>query len=283
MSHPGTGLSASPGGRTLQFLPEGFGLPPLPYLVVLAAGTILVVRLLTREDPPVTAATVVGLTPWMVAGAALHSLFQLEAVPGILMPLLGTPAVYFATFVAAGATWIGALRREPNRVPRVLGIAGGVVALLATVAVFAVGGIVRPGPSLASVVIALALTGVCWTGLERAAPESVAATGSAGVFVVFAHALDGASTAIGTDVLGRGERTPLSAEILEFAASLPTADTLGAGWLFVLVKLGLAVAVVNLFAGYVREDPRQAYLLLAVIVAVGLGPGSQNVILFAVT
>lgn len=283
MPHSGVGLSASPGGRTLQFLPEGFGLPSLPYLVVLVGGTVLIARLLAREDPPVTAATVVVLAPWMVAGAALHSLFQLEAVPEVLMPLLGTPAVYFATFVAAGATWIGAIRREPNRVPRVLGVAGATVALVATAAVLAAGGVVQPGPSLASVVIALALTGACWVGLERTSPESVAATGSTGVLVVFAHALDGASTAIGIDVLGRGERTPLSAAILEFAASLPTADALGAGWLFVLVKLGLAVAIVNLFAGYVREDPRQAYLLLAVIVAVGLGPGSQNVILFAVT
>jgi uncharacterized membrane protein len=283
MFQSGVGLSASPGGRTLQFLPEGFGLPPLPYLVVLAGGTVLIARLLARENPRITAATVVVLAPWMVAGAALHSLFQLEAVPAVLMPLLGTPAVYFATFVAAGAAWIGAIRSEPDRVPRILGVLGGAVALVATVAVFAVGGIVQPGPSLASVVIALALTGVCWVGLERASPESVAATGSAGVLVVFAHALDGASTAIGTDVLGRGERTPLSAAILEFAANLPTADALGAGWLFVLVKLGLAVAIVNLFAGYVREDPRQAYLLLALIVAVGLGPGSQNVILFAVT
>jgi uncharacterized membrane protein len=100
--------------------------------------------------------------------------------------------------------------------------------------------------------------------------------------VVFAHALDGASTAVGTDLLGAGERTPLSAAILEFAKTLPTADAIGAGWLFVLVKLALAVAVVNLFAGYVREDPRRAHLLLAVIVAVGLGPGVQNVLLFAV-
>jgi len=283
MFHPGTGISAFPGGRVLQFLPEGFGLPPLPYLVALGAGTVLVARLLAREDPPITAATVVGLAPWMVAGAALHSLFQLETVPATVMPLLGTPAVYFATFVAAGVTWLAALRREPDRVPRVLGSVGSVVALATTATVLVEGGIVRSGPSLSSVVIALALTGACWVGLARLSPGAATATGSAGVLVVFAHALDGASTAIGTDVLGRGERTPLSAEILEFAAGLPTADALGAGWLFVLVKLGLAVAVVNLFAGYVREDPRQAYLLLAVIVAVGLGPGSQNVILFAVT
>ena len=283
MPEHGVGLSVSPGGRVLQFLPEGFGLPAPPYLAVLLGGTVLIARLLSREEPRITGVTVVGLAPWMVAGAALHSLFQLETVPELFMPLLGTPAVYFATFVLAGATWVVAVRTAPERVPWVLGVAGTVLALVGTVAVLLAGGVVRPGPSLASVVVAVGLTGVCWVGLERVAPESVSTTGVTGVLVVFAHALDGASTAVGVDVLGRGERTPLSAEILEFAAGLPTASAIGAGWLFVLVKLGLAMGLVSLFTGYVREDPRQAYLLLAVVVAVGLGPGSQNVILFAVT
>lgn len=281
MFYPGVGLSVS--GGTIQLLPEGFGLPPVPYLVVLASGTALIAGLLVREQPHITAETVVGLTPWMVAGAALHALFQLEAVPEAVMPLLGTPAVYFATFVVAGAAWVIAVRGEPERVPQVLGVTGIIAALAITVVVIVDGGLDGPGPPLASVVIALGLTGACWAGLKRTVPRSTTATGSAGVLVVFAHALDGASTAIGVDVLGRGERSPLSAEILDFAASLPTADAIGAGWLFVLVKLGLAMAIVHLFAEYVREDPRQAFVLLALIIAVGLGPGSQNVLLFAVT
>jgi uncharacterized membrane protein len=118
--------------------------------------------------------------------------------------------------------------------------------------------------------------------LGRVSPDAVAATGSSGLLVVFAHALDGVSTAVGVDFLRASERTPLSAAILEFAGTLPTADPLGVGWLFVIVKLALAAAIVHLFAGYVREDPGQAYLLLAVIAAVGLGPGTQNVLLFAV-
>jgi uncharacterized membrane protein len=103
-----------------------------------------------------------------------------------------------------------------------------------------------------------------------------------GVLVVFAHALDGVSTAVGADLLGFEERTPLSAAILEFAGTLPTADPLGVGWLFVLVKLALAGAIVSLFADYVREEPTQAYLLLSGVIAVGLGPGAQNVLLYVV-
>ncbi len=279
----GVGLMVSAGGRAVQILPEGFGLPPLSYLLGLTLGTVLVVGLLVREQPQITATTVVGLAPWMATGAGLHALFQLDAVPEMLMPFFGTPAVYFATFVATGVTWVGAANTVPERVPRVLGAVGTVAALVAVVAVIAEGGIARPGPSLASIVIALTLTGVCWAGLTRISPGSVTATGSAGVLVIFAHALDGVSTAVGIDVLNASERTPLSAAIIEFGATLPTADALGAGWLFVLVKLGLAVAIVHLFAEYVRDEPRQAFLLLGLIIAVGLGPGAQNVLLFAVT
>jgi uncharacterized membrane protein len=285
MTSPGTDapcpLSAVTGAPA-QLLPEGFGLPPLPYLLALALGVAAVAVALIRERPAVTATTVLGLAPWMVAGAALHALFQLGAAPDALAPFLGTPAVYFATFVPAGAAWIAAIRAMPDRTPRALGVAGSTVAALAVAAVLWSASVVRPGPSLASVVVAIGLAGACWAALARAAPGAVATTGSAGLLVVFAHALDGASTAVGVDTLGASERTPLSAAILEFAGTLPLPESIGVGWLFVLVKLALAAVVVHLFAGYVREDPRQAYLLLAVIAAVGLGPGVQNVLLFAV-
>jgi len=274
-------LPTAPGGRAVGIFPEGFGLPALPYLLALAIGVAVVAGVLVRERPAVDAPTVAGLSPWMVVGAALHALFQFGTAPDVVAPFLGTPAVYLATFVPAGAAWILAVRTTPDRVPQTLGVAGIVAALPIVLAVLASAGGLRPGPPIASVVVALALTGACWAGIVRGSPDVAATTGSAGVLVVFGHALDGVSTAIGVDFLGARERTPLSAAIMEFAGTLPTADALGVGWLFVLVKLALAAAVVHLFAGYVREDPRRAYLLLAVIVAVGLGPGAQNVLLFA--
>lgn len=268
------------GGLPGALLPEGFGLPPLPYLLGLLIGVAVVAGLVVRERPAVTGATVVGLAPWMVVGAALHALLQRGTAPEEIVPLLGTPAVYFVTFVLAGAVWIVAIRTTPDRVPRVLAASGTVAALPAALAVLLGADGIDPAWSLASLAAAIVLTGACWAGLSRVAPDATATTGYAGALVVFAHALDGASTAVGIDVLGASERTPLSAAILDFAATLPTADALGVGWLFVLVKLALAAAVVHLFAGYIREDPRRAHLFLAVIAAVGLGPGAQNVLLF---
>jgi uncharacterized membrane protein len=54
------------------------------------------------------------------------------------------------------------------------------------------------------------------------------------------------------------------------------------GWLFVLVKLAVAGAVVVYFAAYVREEPTHANALLGLVAAVGLGPGVHNLLLFAV-
>jgi len=88
---------------------------------------------------------------------------------------------------------------------------------------------------------------------------------------------------VGVDVLGFGERTPASRLIIEFADRLPTAEALGSGWLFVVVKLVLVGGVVVLFADYIEDEPTEGYLLLGFIAAVGLGPGVHNLLLFAVT
>ncbi|MFB6296846.1 MAG: DUF63 family protein [Halobacteriales archaeon] len=263
-------------------LPEGFALPPLAHLAALLVSVLAVGGLLLRRRPRVTGDVVLALAPWMVVGSALHALFQLGAVPSAVAPLLGTPAVYLTTFVVAGVAWLTALSVAPDRGPRVLAGAGAAAFLVAVIPVFASADAVHPWLSLGGVVAAAALTGACWLVLARVVPGTAVTTGGVGALVLFAHALDGVSTAIGADLLAFTERTPLSAAILEFAGSLPTADPFGSGWLFVLVKLALAAGIVHLFADYVREEPEQAYLLLAFVVAVGLGPGAQNVLLFAV-
>jgi uncharacterized membrane protein len=63
---------------------------------------------------------------------------------------------------------------------------------------------------------------------------------------------------------------------------LPSLPVVGEGWLFLLVKLAVATAVVWLFAAYVRETPAEGYLLLGFVAAMGLGPAAHNLILFSV-
>jgi uncharacterized membrane protein len=270
--------------QALPFLPEGFGLPPLPHTVGLVVAALLVAVWFRRQRPTVMESHILALVPWMVFGAALHVLFVTDQVAGPIRPFFGTPAVYVSVAVVAGLVWL-ILDTTSLPVPIVLG-ADGVALALASVAL-----VLGTGASDGRVdllipalgVAAAAVTGVvAWFGLKLVFSEA-RATAPIGPVVLFAHALDGVSTAIGVDLLGAGERSPVSRAILEFAAGLPTAETIGAGWLFVLVKLLVAGVVVAMFTEYVRSDPAEGNALLGLVMAVGLGPGTHNLLLFAVS
>ena len=266
-----------------QLLPAGFGLPPLPYLLALAAASAGVALGLRRHDPAFGPRQVLASLPWICVGAAGHVLYVLEALPVTLRPLFGTPAAYLTTAVVAGATWLLALAFARDDAT-LLAAADAVALVPAAGGVLGYGlanGTLSPALPAAGLVGGTAL-GVGVGALLFRVREGVAVTGTAGLSAVAAHAVDGATTAVGVDLLGFGERTPASRAIIEFAAGLPTADPLGAGWLFVLVKLAVACLVVVALAPTVREEPRYGHALLALVTAVGLGPGVHNALLFAV-
>ena len=273
-----------------QILPTGFGLPPLLYLAVLVGGTVLVGSLLWALEPPIDQGTVVALAPWMAIGGALHAFNQppIEAYSPAVEPLFGTPAVYLTTFVTVGFVWVvlslvGTQRGSPGNISRNLGLVGtGVLTVLVVIAVVMalrsnLLSVVWPTISVVvAIVVSVVTIGVVafWR-----TPVFVRARYATPV-VVFAHVLDGVSTAVGTDVLGIGERSPVPRAIMEFASTLPTEPFFGTGWLFLLVKLLVAVAVVVLMHQYLEDEPAEASLVVAFIAAVGLGPATNNVVLF---
>ncbi|UIP00863.1 DUF63 family protein [Halobaculum sp. CBA1158] len=266
-----------------QLLPAGFGLPPLPYLLALAITLAAVGLALRRADPDFGERHVLALVPWMCVGAAGHVLFGLGALPAAVMPLFGTPSAYLTTAAAAGAVWLAA-RSTDGDDALALGIAGGLALVPAIAGVVGYGlsnGTLSPALPTAGLVGGAAL-GVGTGALLYRLRESARIAGRVGLLAVAAHAVDGVTTAVGIDLLGFGERTPASRLIIEFAAGLPTAEALGAGWLFVLVKLAVACLVVVAVAPTVREEPRYGHALLALVTAVGLGPGVHNALLFAV-
>ncbi len=271
-------------------VPETFVLPPWYLFVPLAVALVGVVAVLWLLEPPVTDETIVSFVPWMMLGSALHVLYKIDAFPPLVETLFSAPAVYATTATVAGAVWIlgsvlyaAGLQRS---IEWFVGVSGtGFFAVFASFAVL-LGwdlGTFQPFWPVISVIVAGVVTAVAWIALSLWFTQVATATGATGVLVVFSQVLDGVSTAIGYDVLGAGEEVPLSQVILETGATLPTAEYLGAGWLFVLVKLLLSVAIVGLFAEFVREAPRRGRLALGLVVAVGLGPGTHNVLLFVVT
>ncbi|SDF05332.1 DUF63 family protein [Halorientalis regularis] len=266
-----------------QILPEGLVVPGLAYLLGLAVAGLAVGAVLFTRRPPVTQRLVVAFTPWMAAGAAFHVLYQLEAVPDAIAPLFSAPTVYVTTFLAAGTVW-GGLILADRGVPPALATTGGVATLAGAALVVQTAtarGTLAPALPVAALIASVVVAVVTYAILDRVRPTVTARTGTLGVVVVFGHALDGVSTAVGVDLLGSGERSPVPAAIMEFAGSLPTASVVGKGWLFVLVKLLIAAAVLVLFADFVEEDPAQGNAALGVVAAVGLGPGTHNLLLFA--
>ncbi|AFZ72361.1 DUF63 family protein [Natronobacterium gregoryi] len=270
-------------------LPEGFVLPPWYLLVPILAVLGGVLALLWELEPPVTDRTVVAFVPWMLFGATLHVLYRTGAYPETVEVLFTSPGVYLITAIVAGAAWIlGIFLQEGGLQPtseRVVGITG--TGFFAVFAMLAIGrswgaGTFEPFWPVIAVVASGIVTALAWLALGLWFTDVAATTGATGALVVFGHTLDGISTAIGYDVLGAGEEVPLSRMILETGSALPTAEYIGGGWLFVLVKVGLALAILGLFREYVEEAPRQARTILALVAAIGLGPGVHNTLLFVV-
>ncbi|MFP4530507.1 MAG: DUF63 family protein [Halodesulfurarchaeum sp.] len=264
-------------------LPAGSTLPPLPYLFGVLGGALAVTLALYRRRIALRTRTVLAFAPWMVAGSALYVLYQIDVAPAPLAPLFSSPTVYLTTAVVAGSVWLVSSRVE--RTESWVAVAG-VVAALVPIGIATAGavaaGTLAPRWSLFGVGVAGVLSVGVWRCFERYRPAVTEIVGATGALAVFAHVLDGVSTAIGVDVLHFGEQTPLSAMLLDVGAALPTAPILGTGWVFLVVKTVFAVGLVWLLADLVRDDPPLGNSLLLLITAVGLGPAAHNLLLFAV-
>ncbi len=283
---------------------EGFEVLPLGYAVVLLVGTVLLAALLNAIRPPITERTVLALIPWIVSGAALHVFYLLgeiynrQVYPDFIRPFFSAPAVYLTTFLLMGGIWvvfaiIGLGQRssagDTDLVSRYLGLTGSGVAIALTGLLVWQGFDPLVGADVTmtdrffpvvGVIASMVLTFVIYIMLGAWRTYIIAEARYAGALVLFAHVLDGVTTTIGVDILGVGERSALPAAIIDFAADLPTAEFIGTGWLFLLVKIFVAVAIVTAFSDYVREEPTRGYLLFGFIAAVGLGPAMNNVFLF---
>jgi len=280
------------GNTHMPLLPSGLVVPPLAHLLGMLIGTITVTAFLLALGPRVQQRHVLALTPWMVVGASAHALYQIDPTAGIypdvVEPLFGAPAVYVTTFIATGSVWavlafFSNMRPDKSPVARNLGIAGTV--LLVGLGVFAgqqdAFVAAKPLWSAIGVVVTVPVTVGVYFGMAYLTTDIVASARLVGGLVVFAHTLDGITTAIGIDVIGTTERSPLPRAIMDIAGSLPIAETVGVGWLFVMVKLAIAIVIVYAFADFLEDEPVRGNLVFALIIALGLGPAVNNLVLFA--
>ncbi|SEO24941.1 Uncharacterized membrane protein [Halorientalis persicus] len=277
------------------------------YMVVLLFGLIGVLQLLRRLDVGRDRDLFFALIPFMLFGGALRVVEDAnDAVPegvsqAIAYPwntLIISPIIYFTVFfVTLGSLLVTVwLRREGYvetyaRPMAAVGSAAFVLTFgyLVSLAFSADYVEFYPQVLLSVVAIATLLAAAIYLGVERLKPEINAGTGLIGLVVLWGHAIDGVANVVAADWLGAlgvdavyNPKHPANAFIISTAETiLPTSllTALGSSWPFLLVKLVVALAVVWIFDREIfEESPRYALLLLTAIVAVGLGPGTRDMI-----
>lgn len=273
-----------------------FAIPPLVHSVSLLIGCTIILVFLYAIRPPVNQRTVLAFVPWMVSGAILHvfyqlgEIFQVQIYPPAVAPLFAAPAVYLTTFIAMGIVWVLSSMIVPSnklrkKVPQYLAATGvGVtVPLIALVFWQGLDPAVAPMDPIWPIfglIVSVVVTAIVYFVIGAWRTYIIARARYVGALVLFAHLFDAITTTIGVDVLGAGERSAIPRAILDFAGTLPTADYLGTGWLFILFKAFLASAIVIYFADDLKEYESQTNLLFAFVAALGLGPGVHNFFLF---
>ena len=278
------------------------------YVVVLLVALTGVVFLLRRLEVGGSKGFFYALVPFMFFGGALRVIEDVnDAVPPTetlvaypLNTLIISPVIYFTVFVVTLAAHVVAVALDRNGVVddyrRPLAASGVavLVASLAYLAYMAATGAQNvtfyPQVLLITLAVATLAAVATWTLVRRYAPGVVSGTGPMlALVVIWGHAVDGAANVVGLDwmtALGAGPnlvpKHPVNAAIVDITGSLLPPGILavtGDTWPFLLVKLAAATFVVSIFDEQViEESPRYSILLLTAIVAVGLGPGTRDML-----
>ncbi|MWG36732.1 DUF63 family protein [Halomarina oriensis] len=279
-------------------------------LIFMLAGVLFLLRgLELGEDRTFFFA----LVPFMFFGGALRVVEDAnnvaaategveQAITYPLNALIISPVIYFVVFAITLATLVVAVFLDRRGVvdsyaPLVFG--AGTVYLLATVGyIYALvtSGLASrtdagfyPQVTVAVVLLSLLIAVAVFGALRRYEPGVVAGVGLIGFVVLFGHALDGVANVLAADwwqVLGLPfqyyPKHPVNSFIIDVTDRvLPpnVSDTIGDAWPFLLVKILAATAVIWLFDEEIfEESPRYAILLLVAILAVGLGPGTRDML-----
>jgi uncharacterized membrane protein len=277
------------------------------YMIILLFMLVGVLQLLRWLDIARDRGLLFALVPFMLFGGALRVVEDAnDAVPQGVEPaityplnsLIISPIIYFTVFLITLASLLVAIRIEREGyvdtyykpLALVGGVAfGGTFLYLATLGLTT--GYVSWFPQVlfSVVVIATLVSAGIFYAVEEWKPEINAGTGRIGLVVLWGHAIDGVANVIAADWLGAlgvnltyTAKHPANRFIIDATEAIfpqSVLATLGSSWPFLVVKMVVALAVIWIFDEQIfEENPRYAVLLLVAIVAVGLGPGTRDMI-----
>ncbi|NGM69400.1 DUF63 family protein [Natronolimnobius sp. AArcel1] len=278
------------------------------YIPTLILGVIGIIFLIKRLGIERYRAGFYGLFPFMLFGGALRvvedanvAAYRATGDLAIELPWSGfliSPLIYFVVFIIAAiavtvSVWLEREEYVSGYEYPLFGI--GTVLLTVTVGYLGYLAAVHeyatfyPYLLLTTLVGATLSTVIVWYLIVTFAPGLNRGTQFMGFVVIWAHAVDGVANVIGLDwavAFGHANnlvpKHPVNAAIVDITGSaLPPeiVDITGEAWPFLFVKLAAAVVVIWIFNEEVFEDsPRYAILLMITVVAVGLGPGTRDML-----
>ena len=281
------------------------------YAVTLLTALVGVHFLLKRWRIAERVEMLYALFPFVLLGGALRVVEDANNAAeafGNVDPFLGyplnaliiSPVIYFVMFAVTLVALVGSvvLARRTDLADDYLRplAASGVVLLAANVLGLGYLAVARdyvqfvPVFTVLTLVLSTAITAVAWWAARRWLPSVTSGTGTAGAVILWGHAVDGVANVIGLDwgaELGypRGDlvsKHPLNEYIVDAThAVLPESIThlTGDTWPFILVKVAAVLLVLSLFDDQLREEaPRYTTLMLVAVLAVGLGPGTRDML-----
>ncbi len=294
-----SGPTAEPGYTFISY--AGY----IPTLILFLIGIVFLVQYLEIER---YRAGFYGLFPFMLFGGALRvvedanvAAFREYDVLAIELPwsgLLISPFIYFVVFAITAVAVVVSIWLERNGYVSgyeyplaaigtgLLTLTVGYLGYLAATEPYAT---FYPWLLITTLVGATVTTALAWAGIERFAPDINRGTQYTGLVIIWAHAVDGVANVIGLDwatAFGHEDnlvpKHPINEGIVNVTGALLPSDiaaVTGAAWPFLLVKVAAAIVIIWIFDESVFEDsPQYAYLLLITVVAVGLGPGTRDML-----
>jgi len=275
------------------------------YVVILLVALSGLVFLLRRLGIGSDRDLFYALLPFIFFGGALRVVEDVtDAAAGSVIgyplnTLIISPVIYFTVFAVTLLVLLAsvALARQGvvDRYTRPL-FGGGALVLVVTLLFLLWSAVAPDGPGtfypqvLIVILVGATLSaGGVWWLVERYAPTVNAGTARLGFVVIWGHAVDGVANVVGLDwmvALGAGPnlvpKHPVNRAIVDITGSTLPASVLaltGDTWPFLVVKLVAATLVVWLFDEQIfEESPQYAILLMIAILAVGLGPGTRDML-----
>jgi uncharacterized membrane protein len=279
------------------------------YMIVLIFMLAGVYLLIQRFDLEPFQEFFFALVPFMLFGGALRTVEdsfvaaqRAGFAPAIDFPAsaaLISPFIYFTVFFVTLAALVVAkyLERSGRTATYHYPLGGiGVGVFLVTVGYLAVLSATTeyvgsfPLVVVVTVGLATALAVVLYYAVGQYRPQWHAGTGRMGLVVIWGHSIDGVANVLASDwtaafgIPGEGysAKHVVNRIIIDVTNAVQPAwltDVVGDSWTFLAVKLVVAVGIVAVFdRQFIEESPRYAIMLLVAIVAVGLGPGTRDML-----